>query len=135
MMIYERIYKMLDKLFQRAGYEGVTDYLTRGDYGESIDLENSPFMTLHIEKIAPGVIAMSHSYVQNGDLMRDPEMTVRCSGPDNLERCAEALTFEQSSPPIYSMAYPEPGKVNIKIKKDINQFLLQWLNNLQDQGF
>jgi len=32
------------------------------------------------------------------------------------------------------VVYPEPGKVNLRAKKELNQFLGQWLKNLITQG-
>ena len=46
----------------------------------------------------------------------------------------EALMFQQAIPPIYSLVYPEPGKVAPKVKKDLNSFLSFWLRNLKEQG-
>ena len=49
-------------------------------------------MPLHLEWIDTDVIAVSHTYVQNGDLMRDPEMTFRV---DREKGTLEPLTFQQ----------------------------------------
>ena len=92
-------------------------------------------MALHIEYIYPHVIAMSHSYEQNGDLMRDPDMEIRIDGPEIMPGCVEALTYRLDSLGVYHEVYPELGKVDPKRKRELNAFLCQWLNNLQDQGF
>lgn len=48
---------------------------------------------------------------------------------------AEALTYQQDSLGVFQEVYPEPGKVDVKLKKQLNQFLNQWLTNLINQGF
>jgi len=46
---------------------------------------------------------------------------------------AEALSYQDQFG--YQYVYPEPGKVDIKAKKDLNAFLNKWLTNLINQGF
>ncbi len=46
---------------------------------------------------------------------------------------AEALSYQDSFG--YRVVYPESGKVDIKAKKELNQFLDMWLSNLKNQGF
>lgn len=45
----------------------------------------------------------------------------------------EALTFEQSIPPIYEEVYPEPMKVRPKLKEQMNDFLRECAAGLQPQ--
>ena len=45
---------------------------------------------------------------------------------------AEALSYQDSFG--YRVVYPEPDKVNLSAKKDLNSFLGQWLSNLKSQG-
>jgi len=73
-------------------------------------------------------MSLTHYYEQNGDLMKDPDMTVRVW--DNGR--AEALTFEQDGylavrQEVY--AYNEDGTVKwvrLVLKYELNKFLLQW---------
>jgi len=53
------------------------------------------------------VFSLAHYFKQNGDLCSDPQMVIAVY-PELKE--VEALTFEQSLPPIYQVVYPEPGK-------------------------
>ena len=81
------------------------------------------------------VLSLAHYFEQNGDLCQDPEMTVRVFAPvKGRHGMVEALTFQQAIPPIYQEVYPEPGKVALRLKKDLNSFLTFWLRNLKDQG-
>ena len=98
------------------------------------------FMDLVVERIQqmdsasgnPGIaLSLAHYFLQNGDLCKDPKMVVIVYPTLKM---AEALTFEQSLPPIYQVVFPEPGKFYPQLKKEINGFLRLWLNNLIDQG-
>lgn len=44
------------------------------------------------------------------------------------------MIFQQTSPPVYSVVYPEPGKVVPRLKRELNAFLGVWLRNLKAQG-
>ena len=43
----------------------------------------------------------------------------------------EALTFQDTY--TYRQVYAEGGQVYVKVKKELNEFLLHWLTNLIDQ--
>ena len=72
-------------------------------------------------------VSLAHYFEQNGDLCKDPEMVVLIYPS---QRMVEAFTFEMSIPPIYQQVFPEPGKVILQLRKELNTFLRQWLNNL-----
>lgn len=78
------------------------------------------------------IIALSHYYEQEGDLIADPDMEIRIN-PDSAT--AEAMTYQDTYK--YQEVYPEvDGRqlVNLRLKKALNDFLKQWLNNLIEQG-
>ena len=90
-------------------------------------------MPLHLEWIDADMIAVSHTYVQNGDVMRDPEMTFRV---DREKGTLEPLTFQQDgSIQIYQEVYPEPGIWIPKLRRDLNTFAQQWLKNISQQRY
>ena len=90
-------------------------------------------MPLHLERIGKDELAISHTYVQNGDLMRDPEMTFRV---DRSKGTLEPLTFRQDgSIPIYQEVYPEPGRWIPKLGRDLSAFAQQWFKNIGGQGY
>ena len=62
-------------------------------------------------------------------MIPDPDMEIKL---DHQNKTAEALTYQDSF--TFRVAYPEPGKINLKAKKELNEFLLQWLKNLKEQG-
>jgi N12 class adenine-specific DNA methylase len=90
-------------------------------------------MPLHLEWIGADEISISHTYIHNGDVMRDPEMTFRV---DRGKGALEPLTFRQDgSLQIYQEVYPEPGRWVPKLRSDLNSFAQQWLKNISQQGY
>jgi uncharacterized protein YqiB (DUF1249 family) len=74
-------------------------------------------------------VALSHYYEQNGDLIADPDMVVRI---DTNAETVEALTFQDTC--TYREVYLDGNRVDVKAKRELNAFLVQWLTNLIDQG-
>ena len=126
---YERNYARLEALMGQP--------LCELRSGRSYRLRSPGFMDLVVEvlpqdeKTGAMVLSLCHYFTQNGDLCQDPEMTVRVFSSAGM---IEALSFQQSLPPIYSVVYPEPGKVDLRMKQDLNAFLSLWLRNLTAQG-
>lgn len=133
MLIYERIYKALDELLP-GGIEGFCS-----NSEGYVKLRAPAMMDLNIDvqnwkedgKKKTYRISMAHNFVQNGDVMADPDMEIRIHPELKM---AEALTYQLDSLGIYQMVYPEPGKMNVKLKKQLNGFLEMWLNNIKEQG-
>ena len=123
MNVYKENYKHIDKL---TG--GLLNFISSPN--GYLKLKSQPYMDLTIERIGPDEISLTHYYEQNGDLVPDPDMQVRI---DFQNETAEALTCQDWI--CFRAVYPEPGKVNLKLKKDLNFFLLQWLKGLKKQGF
>ena len=130
----KHIQQMID---QHGGYEAVrTRYLR---------LENPPFMRLVIEVIGGPYpngayeLGIAHYCEQNGDAMRDPEITFLVV-PSVEGTIWTPLTYENS----YLGAYQVVAEVNreglIKVKqsqwiKELRSFAKQWDMNLKQQGF
>jgi uncharacterized protein YqiB (DUF1249 family) len=91
------------------------------------------FMGLDLELLSRHgeiiTVALSHYYEQNGDLIADPDMVVRI---DTKSETVEALTFQDTY--IYREVYLDGNRVDVKAKKELNEFLLLWLTNLINQG-
>jgi uncharacterized protein YqiB (DUF1249 family) len=75
-------------------------------------------------------VALSHYYEQNRDLITDPDMVLRI---DTTTETVEALTFQDTY--TYREVYVDGNRVDLKAKTKLNEFLLQWLTNLIDQGY
>jgi len=120
----ERNYRTFAKLFPE---------ISSGEY-RYLKLEaGASMMPLHIERIGTDVISVSHTYTQNGDIMYDPEMTFRINPEKGT---LEPLTFRQDGGfPIYQEVYPEPGRWIPKLRKDLNAFAKQWLQNISTQQY
>ena len=123
-MIYERIFKQLDRL---TG--GIREFMAR-DISSTMRFKALGFMDLIIEKIGTDRISMTHYFEMNGDLVPDPDMEIRII-PNS--RMAEALTYQDQL--RYQEVYPEPVKVFPYLKHKLNCFLIDWLENIRMQGF
>lgn len=121
--IYARIFQKLQKV--------VPELMTIEESGKSI-VPN--FMDLNLDVLHKRstriVIALSHYYKQNGDMIPDPDMELTVY--PKLE-IAEALSYQDSF--CYRTIYSDDkGTEDIKAKKELNAFLDQWLSNLIEQG-
>lgn len=123
---YEKNFKRIDKL---TG--GLEAFMAGKGY---LKLKAGGFMDLVVERIGKDEISLAHYYEQNGDLVADPEMTVRVFP----HGAAEALSFSMPGAGVYQEVYLEKdGKTYVwpAVKREQNAFLDQWLVNLKHQGF
>lgn len=100
------------------------------------------YMPLSIEHIGQSaennrLIAISHTGIQNGDLMRDPEMVFEVHVATSA---AEPLSFQNDYIGLFQEVYrlDDMGKkthVNTKLKAELKSFARLWFRNLKDQGF
>lgn len=132
-LIYQVMFDKLQKI-------GLIDKRGYPVFGEHTKIVNKPYMDLSVDNLGSDVekgypifkISLAHNFIQNGDLMADPDMEIRIYPYAGF---IEALSYQLDSMGIYQVVYPEPGKVYPKRKKELNRFLNQWLTNLIDQGF
>jgi uncharacterized protein YqiB (DUF1249 family) len=129
-LVYETMFDKLVKL-------GILNQEGHPVFREHVKLVHKPYMDLSIDRLTSEKegcirISMAHNFIQNGDLMADPDMEIRIYP---ALKAVEALTYQLDSLGIYQEVYPEPGKVCPKLKTDLNRFLNQWLSNLISQGF
>jgi uncharacterized protein YqiB (DUF1249 family) len=131
--LFERNYRRLEEIIGRP--------LPDLKNGVVYRLRAEHYMDLVVEVLPPcpetgaQVLSLCHYFLQNDDLCQDPEMVVRVFPPrgDHPGRL-EALSFQQTSPPVYSVVYPEPGMMVPRLKRELNAFLGTWLRNLKAQG-
>jgi uncharacterized protein YqiB (DUF1249 family) len=120
--IYERIYERLEAL-------GIDP----AHLPESAKSKAPGFMDLNLDRLETTrdsvIIALSHYFQQHGDLVPDPDMQIRILP---AVRMAEALTYQDTY--SYREVYPEPRKVDLAAKRELNSFLAKWLKNCLDQG-
>lgn len=90
------------------------------------------YMPLVLEKIAAKTYSLAHYYEQNGDLMRDPEMTFEIDDAGEVS----VLTYQQDNLGLYqSVDDPDIAEGNPGIRRELTRFFGQWLENLKEQGF
>ena len=115
--IYRRIYGKMD----RMGVFGIRQYAI---------IEKPPFVTLCIDLISEDCYALSQNKVIDGFMVADPDMEIRI---DHLRKTAEPLAYQDRTE--RKVVYPEPGKVNLRVKNDLASILERWLDDLLSQGF
>jgi hypothetical protein len=130
--------KTIQKLIDlHGGFEAVrTRYLS---------LDNPPYIRLVVEVIGGPYpngayeLSVAHYGEQNGDAMRDPEMTFLVV-PAEQGTTWTPLTFEDSYMGAWQVAAtvtPE-GRLNVRdsqLQRDLRVFANQWDQNLMEQGF
>lgn len=130
--VYHKIYRKLDKA-------GILEVVKEGTGRKIWDkkYKSDGFMDLNIDRLTSNTIAMAHNYIQNGDVMADPDMEIEI---DHEQKTAQALSFQMDGAGIYQQVftYDDNGNkkgIRMKLKKDLNKFLNRWLTNLNQQGF
>lgn len=121
--IYARIFRKLQKV--------VPELMTIEESGKS---KVDGFMDLNLDILhrRPDrlIIALSHYYKQNGDLVADPDLELAVYP---MQEKAEALAYQDCWG--YRRVYGEDGTdVDERAKRELNSFLNQWLTNLIQQG-
>lgn len=134
MQPYSSIYKKLMQVIP-----DLIKHIEEGKYhGKSVKDPKGGLMDLNFDYLGKDkkgnyLVALSHYFEQNGDMVADPDMQIRIL-PD--QEAAEAMTFQDQFG--YQEVYPDKGDgkeyVDLKRKKDLNQFLSQWLTNIIRQG-
>lgn len=118
-----KIYKQTFSRLQTLGIIDETGVM-KASY---MRFQSPGLMDLNVDRLTENTIAIAHNGIQNGDVMADPDMQIWLH-PDHKE--AEAMTFQNDYLGIYQEVYPEPGKFNSKLKKELNIFLHDWLTNI-----
>lgn len=133
--------------FGAANYKRIKPYLLAVDRQEEqhFTFTADGYMPLSIEYLgysdAHGhpVYSLMHYYIQNGDLMRDPDMTISVN---DAAGTVCPLTFQQDGIGKYGTLYQEVFKGSGKglayspsLLHDLDSFLNTWTKNIQAQGF
>lgn len=104
---------------------------TSGDY-MPLSIENLEYTDAHSHP----VYGMMHSYIQNGDLMRDPDMTFSVNDEAGTV-CP--LTYQMDALGIYQEVFSrgEDGRMMYapRLLADLDDFLRIWSRNIHAQGF
>ena len=109
-------------------------------------IENPPFMRLVIEVISPlfpnGIceLSVAHYGEQNGDAMRDPELTFLVIPSENGEWQWQPLSFLNDYVGIHQLAAEHDNFAHLrvcdaKLSKELSEFAEMWDRNVKHQGF
>lgn len=115
------LYEQLNELFPQIISKEST-YIQL-EAGEAFD-------KLNVEWVSENEIAVSHTYEQNGDIMRDPEIVFSINTDDFT---ASAVSYENSSLGKYEV-YDESEESQAR-KDDCNIFASEWFDNISEQGY
>ncbi|HUU75521.1 MAG TPA: hypothetical protein VMW63_05475 [Methanoregulaceae archaeon] len=115
--VYHSIYDKLDKI----GVFGIKNYAV---------IENAPHVPLCIDRLSDDTYALSQNPIIEGVVVADPDIEIKVY-PER--KTAEPMAFQDRSG--RKVVYPEPGKVDLKVKNDLITFLDRWLTELINQGF
>jgi hypothetical protein len=130
----QHIQNMID---QHGGFEAVRNRYLR--------LENPPLMRLVIEVIGGPYpngayeVSVAHYSEQNGDAMRDPEITFLVQ-PNDHGHAWSPLTFENSYLGAYQVVAITTAEGTLQVRQprqmqDLREFAIQWDINIKEQGF
>jgi hypothetical protein len=106
-----------------------------------LKIEVEGYMPLHVEIIGRGprgatLLSIMHTYVQNGDVMRDPDVEVEVVPGSDEEWLP--VSYRQDGLGIFQEAVSTEGGVvryNHPQVVDVKRFLGMWDRNIRDQGF
>lgn len=97
----------------------------------SVTYKADGYMDLNIYKYDDEHIFMGHYYMQNGDRMADPEMKLKV---DVNAKTIEPVSFVNHGIGIYQDVFETDTK-NERLEKELSEFLSQWCDNIQEQGY
>ena len=119
-MLEKRNYKYLFGMFPEV-IKGEKDYMKFK--AESYD-------DMYIEKIGNDTYALCLFYIQNGDLMREPEYTFKI---DREKGAARVLEWEMSSLGMYQCVYnfDNPREYKPDLKKDLDESFSETLKGIE----
>ena len=129
MLKYERWYKQIENIINQPLEQFMQ---SEQDY---LKIKSNGFMDLNIDKLSENKIAMAHNYIQNGDVIPDPDMEIAI----NFEhKIVYPVTYQDSFGYREAYEFDSEGKaisVNEKTKRELEDFFGQWVRNLKTQGF
>ncbi len=122
-----QIFKRMQKLYPDIMKESPTAHTYERHEHPDEDTGYEPLSMERITSIRDHQcqLAIMHTYEQNGDLMRDPEIVLRV---DFAKQTATAISYQQDGLGIYrEYADQTVGQ------RDTNRFMIDWLKNLEQQ--
>lgn len=106
--------------------EGHFRYTSEGY--EPLSVENLEYT----DYLGNPVYSIAHFYLQNGDLMRDPDMEIAVNDTLGI---AYPLTYQLDALGIYQEVFVSTEKYRPKLLNELSDFLNDWGKNIKSQGF
>ncbi len=103
--------------------------------GEGKKIQRSKtYMPLSLDRLAENVFAMAHNYVQEGDLIPDPDMELFRDKNGNWYPTAIQMAIGTYTRAIYLDEYGESiEKYSPRAYAELRSFLVGWLKNIRIQ--
>jgi hypothetical protein len=108
--------------------------LLGGQKHRKLEVEGYPPLVVEVLEDRP-LISLCHYGVQNGDLVRDPEIVFLISG---RERVAKPVYYRNDYVAVEHATVEHhfgDAPVNPRLQKSLDQFVRGWFTNLKEQGF
>jgi len=125
-----------------TNYRMIQPFLTATDASpeRSRRFLSGGYMPLSVENLGytfhgGKVYSITHYGQQNGDMMRDPDMTISV---DHKAGTVDPLTYQNDYMGLYQEVYITDGpreKYRPGLRTELDRFLWQWLKNIQEQQF
>ena len=128
------LYSVLYKSLEAAGFIKGTRFVSFKTY------QCSPYMDLVIENIgywrdllgrSNQVVSMAHYFVQNGDLMADPDLTL---GVNYQRREAYPLSYKCDGMGVYQDVFDEDDQLVAELEDEIGGLIKTFASNIKKQG-
>ena len=105
---------------------------------ESLKLTSDGYMPLCYDTLYNNdlgvVVGLMHTYVQNGDIMRDPDMEIVLKFHAHGEHEALPMYYRNDGMGVFRKTTLEDGTICWPEMEDQSDFLEMWLKNLISQG-
>lgn len=124
--------KVIQAILQRHNLIDTFD--TAADF--HLRIENEPYLPLIIERHGSEV-SVAHHFSQNGDSMRDPELTFALPGwlPTSITQDPVGRYACVDDLPQGSRQSRKAGRQRARLLADLTSFARTWARNIQAQGF
>src|ERR1700712_2919403 len=111
------------------------------DLETTVKIVNAPYMSLTVENIGPGprglpALSICHYGIQNGDLMRDPEMCFEVEVDNGKVTDFHPYYFRNDYAGVEQNAVnPDTRRIDRAMICTLDDFAVEWSRNLTTQGF
>jgi hypothetical protein len=87
---------------------------------------------LELEWVFGDTLSVAHTYELNGNPAYEPLVTLKA---DSVNKTLTASSLELSEPPRNDAVYNGDGRPDAAVRENINNFMSQWLDRIEKQGF